>query len=330
MRTNQDVFKPVPNSRSAVKSKPVISVIMPCYNESRRIAEGIKSVFTQTFSDLELIVIDDGSTDDSLDVLENLKRKYVDLKVISQLNKGAGPARNRGLREARGEYIAFLDADDSWHDDCLNLLHHKLNASPDAALVYCGWQNRGLPEDRCKSFVPPDYEQSDKQEVLLRGCRWPIHAALTRKAAIESVGGFNERWTSCMDYDLWLHIASFNKIVTVPTVLAYYQHHDGDQITKNRLRIARNHSSIQRHFLEEHPEIRKSLGRSKVRDIIEGELLSRGYQSYWQRDLETAHALFREVLSNLYVSKNDLKYLLPALIPLPIYKSLILRRDSEH
>ena len=313
-----------------MSTNPTISIIMPCYNESARIAESVSSVFSQTFPSLELIVVDDGSKDDSLKVLEELSREHDGLRFISQPNKGAGPARNRGLKEARGRYIAFLDADDSWHPECLVKLHSRLESSPDAVLAYCGWQNKGLSENKCKPFVPPDYEQPDKIETLLRGCRWPIHAALTRRSTIEAVGGFNEHWTSCMDYDLWLHIASFNKIVRVPEVLAYYHHHTGEQITKNRLRIAKNHSRIQRHFLKEFPEIRKSIGRSKTREIIEGELLHRGYQSYWQRDLRTAHSLFRKVLARLYFSPKDLRYLLPALLPYQIYQSLILKRDNEH
>jgi len=312
-----------------MNKKPVISVIMPCYNESARIAEAVRSVFLQTFSSLELIVVDDGSKDDSLDVLHRLSGEYDGLRFIAQPNRGAGPARNRGLKEALGQYIAFHDADDSWHPDCLDKLHAGLESDPNAALAYCGWQNRGLSENQCRPFIPPDYERPDKVESLLRGCRWPIHAALTRRSAIEAVGGFNERWTSCMDYDLWLHVASFNRIVRVPEVLAYYHHHAGEQITKNRLRIARNHSRIQRHFLNEFPRVRQRLGRRKTREIIEGELLRRGYNSYWQRDLATAHSLFRQALARLYFKPRDLKYLLPSLLPYSVYETLIIKRDNE-
>jgi len=312
-----------------MNENPLISVIMPCYNESSRIAEAVCSVFLQTFPNLELIVVDDGSKDDSLEVLQRLSLEFEGLKILSQPNQGAGPARNKGLKEASGVYIAFHDADDSWHPECLEKLHAALASHPDAALAYCGWQNRGLSENLCKPFVPPDYEQPDKIEALLKGCRWPIHAALTRRSVIEVVGGFNERWSSCMDYDLWLHVASFHKIVRVPEVLAYYHHHAGEQITKNRLRIAHNHSRIQRHFLNEFPKIRQSLGHRRTREIVEGELLRRGYQSYWQRDLSTAHSLFRQVLARLYFKPKDLRYLLPSLLPFPIYQTLIIRRDNE-
>ncbi|HHH38465.1 MAG TPA: glycosyltransferase, partial [Sedimenticola sp.] len=216
--------------------KPLISVVMPCYNEAERIGEAVASVFRQTFRSLELIVVDDGSSDNSLQVLYGLQAKHGRLQVFSQPNRGAGPARNMGLQHARGEYIAFLDADDAWHPACLEKLHARLAATPDAALVYCGWQNIGLPADQGRPFIPPEYEGPDKVETLLRGCRWPIHAALTRREAITRSGGFDEQWSSCMDYDLWLRIAAFERIVRLPEVLAYYHHHGGEQITKNRLR----------------------------------------------------------------------------------------------
>lgn len=303
---------------------PVISIIMPCYNAGNYIKRSIASVYEQTFKDFELIVVNDGSSDDSLVILTNLAKTYKTLHVINQPNKGAGPARNSGLKAARGEFVAFLDADDSWQPDCLLRLYQALQINPDAALAYCGWQNTGLPPDRCKPFVPPDYEKQDKIETLLRGCRWPIHAALTRKTAIELVQGFNEQWTSCMDYDLWLRIASFQKIVLVPEVLAFYHHHDGEQITKNRLRIAVNHWRIQHSFLAVHPEITQMLGRQKIAEITDGELLHRAHASYWQCDLKTAHSLYRILVLKGYFKLKDLKYLLLSLLPFKFYQSLIL------
>jgi len=304
--------------------KPKISIIMPCYNEATRISQSVASVFQQSFTDFELIIVDDGSADNSLDMLAQLSAKYPDLRYFSQTNKGAGPARNRGLTEAKGEYIAFLDADDSWHPDCLLNLYQTLASNPDATIAYGGWQNIGLEENKCKPFIPPDYETPEKTESLLRGCRWPIHAALTRASAIKEINGFDEQWTSCMDYNLWLNIASFNKILLVPQILAYYHHHQGEQITKNRIRIALNHWRIQLKFLHDHPDIAKSLGCKKVKEITDGELLHRGYISYWARDLKTSHTLFRKVLLRGYFKLNDLKYLLPTLLPFRLYQPLIL------
>lgn len=298
---------------------------MPCYNGGDNIKYSIASIYQQSFKNLELIVVNDGSSDDSLAILTNLAQTYDTLRVINQPNKGAGSARNSGLKVAQGEFIAFLDADDSWHPDCLLKLHQALQAMPDAAIAYCGWQNKGLAANRCNPYIPPDYENSNKIETFLRNCPWPIHATLTRKSVIEAINGFNECWTSCMDYDLWLKIASFHKIVLVPEVLAYYHHHEGEQITKNRLRIALNHWQIQKAFLLDNPDITKQLGSKKIADITDGELLHFAYASYWQRDLNTAHPLFRKALARHYFSRKDLKYLLPALLPLNLYQTLILK-----
>ncbi len=309
-------------------NNPKISIIMPCYNEAERISNSVQSVYEQSFTDFELIIVDDGSSDNSLEVLSTLSKEFPSLHFFSQKNKGAGPARNRGLKEAKGEFIAFLDADDSWHKGCLFNLHSKLQATPDAAIAYGGWQNIGLEEKKCKPFIPPNYETKDKIETLLRGCRWPIHAALTRTAAIKAINGFDEQWTSCMDYNLWLRIASFNKVVLVPNVLAYYHHHSGEQITKNRIRIAINHWRIQLQFLEDFPDIAQSLGVKKIREITDGGGLHRAYISYWDRDLKASHTLFSKVFWRRSFQLKDLKYLLPALLPFKLYQSLIRAFDK--
>lgn len=307
---------------------PQISIIMPCYNAEKSIGTSIDSVYRQTFKDFELIVVNDGSNDDSLAILKKLAGRYSGLRVIDQPNMGPGPARNHGIKEASGQFIAFLDSDDSWHPDCLAKLHRALQNNKDASIAYCGWQNIGLEPNHCKPFIPPDYEKPDKIETLLRGCRWPIHGALTRKSVIDEAEGFDEQWTSCMDYDLWLRIACFNKVVLVPEVLAYYHHHDGEQITKNRLRIALNHWKIQLKFLRAHPEIEEILGSRKISEITDGELLHRAYVSYWRNDLQTAHTLFRKLLFKRYFKPKDLKYLLPTLLPFNAYQSILLKHRS--
>lgn len=308
-----------------MQETPTISIIMPCYNAGDNIKYSIASVYEQSFKNFELIVVNDGSTDNSLALLNQLAEIYPTLRIIDQPNKGAGPARNTGLQAARGKFIAFLDADDSWDPDCLKKLYlaHKANAN--IAIAYCGWQNLGLPANRCTPYIPPDYEQTDKVETFLSGCPWPIHAALSRRSVIADANGFDESLTSCMDYDLWLRTASFHKLVLVPEVLAYYHHHEGEQITKNRLRIAINHWRSQMAFLKNHPDISQQLGAKKIAALTLGELLHRGYVSYWQRDLVTAHALFRKVFLSRHFRLKDLKYLLPALLPFSIYQTLILK-----
>jgi glycosyltransferase involved in cell wall biosynthesis len=293
-----------------------ISVIMPCYNAAGTLARSVASALGQTYKNIELIIVDDGSTDASRTVLRNLQAEDPRVRVILQENRGAGPARNHGIRRAGGDFIAFLDADDTWAPDCLEKLHAGLMAAPEAALAYCGWQNLGLAPEKCQPYVPPDYEAGDKAASFLETCPWPIHAALIRREAMLEIGGFDERWSSCMDFDLWLRMGVRYRITRVPEVLAYYWHEAGrEQITRNRARVALNHWRIQLQFLEQHPEIAAKLGRARIRRLTDGELMERGFLAYWRRDLSTARTIFRQVMRRGYGRLRDWAYMLPCLLP---------------
>lgn len=301
--------------------RPAISVIMPNFNGAQLISRSIDSVLLQTFHDLELIVVDDGSDDDSVAVVNGVHDKRI--RLLQQNHEGVCAARNRGIECARGEYIAFLDSDDTWASTCLERLHEAILRAPGAAIAYCGWKNVGLGEERDKPFIPPDYETPDKMELWIRNSRWPIHAALTKKTAILAVGGFDPRFPTSEDFLLWLQIVGKNKIVRVPEVLAFYYHHEGPRATRDRVRMAINHLEAQGDFLQKHPGIRKMLGRHKVRDVTVGELLNRGYECYWQGDLENARKIFRRVMKAGYGAASDWKRMLPALLPLNLHKRLI-------
>ncbi|WP_174484057.1 glycosyltransferase family 2 protein [methanotrophic endosymbiont of Bathymodiolus puteoserpentis (Logatchev)] len=309
-------------------TKDLISVIMPCFNAEANIENSILSVLQQTEAHFELIVVDDGSRDTSLTILHQLQGKDSRIKVFSKANEGAGPTRNYGLQHASGEFIAFLDSDDYWDKDFLNIMQSALLQS-NTDLVYCGWQNIGLEGGRGEPFIPPDYENEHKYESFLQGCRWPIHGALTRHAAIDAVGGFDNHLSSCMDYDLWLKIATSHKIHLVPQVLSFYLHHEGEQITKNKARIAFNHWQVQKNFIQQHPDVIDALGNEKIRDLTIGELLRRGYDCYWQRDLVAARTIFKAVMQHHYGSLSDWKYMLPSLLPYSLHQKLLKKMDSS-
>ena len=301
----------------------LISVVMPCFNGAGTIADSIAAVFNQDYENLELVVVDDGSNDNSLDILNALSTEYPGINILSQSNKGPAAARNLGIRKALGEFIAFLDADDSWAPNCLSELIQPLLAGPEYVLSYCGWQNLGLSGGRGEPFVPPDYETPEKNVKLFTGCRWPIHAALTRRSAIVDAGGFDESLKACMDFDLWLRLGTARPVACVPKVLAYYHHHGGEQITKDRVRVALNHHKAQKKFLAENRDRVSNLSKRQVKEYLYGELLHRAYRSYWERDLKAARILFRKVMKSGYGSMKDWKYMLPSLLPMRAHKALI-------
>lgn len=302
--------------------KPEISIIMPCYNAAAHIGASIDSVLMQHFADFELIVVNDGSTDDSPEILRGFDDPRI--RLIDQANAGVIAARNRGLAEAQGEYVAFLDSDDTMDPDFLQLLRDALRRHPEACLAYCGWQNLGLPGRRGEPFVPPDYEGPHKLERLLESCRWPIHAALVRRSEVESAGGFDPAFPTAEDYWLWLRIAPFKPIVLVDRTLVFYHHHGEQRSTaKNRAQKAVNRWQIRLEFLRRHPQIRAQLGRRRLRELIHGTLLDWGYRSYWDGDLDTARRIFRIVMKTGYGSARDWIHMLPALLPLPLHAALL-------
>lgn len=298
---------------------------MPCYNVEDHLPASVGSVLAQTFGGWELLVIDDGSLDGTLAWL----RAQTDprIRILTQSNQGVSAARNAGLAKASGQYIAFLDADDTWHPGFLEKMVAALQAHPEAALAYCGWQNVGLPGGRGLPFVPPDYEAPEKAETLFAGCRWPVHGALAKHEAVLSAGRFDTSLKNAEDYALWLRIGIAAPIVRVPEVLAYYHFHGGVQASANKARAAFHHLLAQQRFLDEHPAFLRQVGWRRVRELMFGNLLARGFDCYWGRDLDNARPLFRAVMKRGYGKPGDWRYMLPAWLPEPWHRRLLGMRD---
>jgi len=305
---------------------PSVSIIMPCYNAVTHLPASIGSVQAQTFSNWELIAVDDGSTDSTLEWL--LAQVDPRLRVHSQRNEGVSAARNTGLAMASGHYVAFLDADDTWDVRFLEEMVAALRLNPGAVLAYCGWQNAGLTGGRGEPFVPPDYETPAKREILFAGCRWPIHAALTRRDAILSSKGFDTRLKNAEDYALWLEIAGTKPIVRVPKVLAFYHFHCQTQATNSLARAALHLLTAQQTYLDGHPEFGAQLGDARRR-IIYGRLMEAGYEAYWKRDLPAARTIFRRVMQAGFGGAKDWVYMLPSLLPLSVHKFLLRILDNN-
>ena len=298
---------------------PLISVIMPCFNAEKFLIEAIESVLGQTYTNVELIVVDDGSTDGSSKILEQYATR---INLIHQANKGPMFARNQGIAKANGEFIAFLDSDDFWREDCLELLSDALIPS-DAAIAYCGWQNSGPGDLVGPLYIPPDYEAQDKLEQFLAGCPWPIHAALTRRSAIIDVGKFSTHYEACEDYDLWLGIGGVRKILLVPEVLAFYRHHSVTQVSRKRWLAAYSMLKIKKDFINDNPEVVAHIGRQQLKDLLSRPFLEEGFKCYWKRDLNSARKIFRYAFFHGWWCMTNLKYILPCFLPFKLQNALL-------
>ncbi len=202
-----------------------ISVIIPAYNAEKYISETIKSVQQQTFFDWEIIVINDGSADSTLDILNSIRDER--LKVFSYENGGRPVARNHGIAHATGEFIAFLDTDDLWNPDCLELQLANLEQHPEADVSYCWFSEideRGnFLQNRAEVF----FEGNIYPQVLVSMAFLQCGALLIRRQVIESVGEFNPCLKYLEDLDYFIRLAHHSSFVLVPKFLLLYRKWSG-------------------------------------------------------------------------------------------------------
>lgn len=180
----------------------MVSVIIPSFNRSRMLKEAIDSVLAQNFRDFELIVADDGSTDDTPDVLESYQENII---VIRQENRGVSAARNAGIAAASGEYLAFLDSDDLWLPGKLSEQVAFFNSRPDALICQTEeiWIRNGK---RVNPKLKHKKQSGMIFEPSLHLCLVSPSAVMIKRSLFEIVGLFDESLPACEDYDLWLRI----------------------------------------------------------------------------------------------------------------------------
>lgn len=313
-----------------MSTNPTISVIMPCYNAASYVKDAVNSVLSQTYQDIELIIVDDGSADDSKTIIDHLCSEHSEqITILHQQNKGPYPARNLALKQAKGEFIAFLDADDYWEPECLAKLH-KAIINKSADIAYCGWQNVGKGGPGTEPYIPPAYEQGDIVSSFIKGCPWPIHAALCKHDVIDKLDGFSERYFSSMDFDLWIRLLTVTKNITlVPEVLAYYRWHDSGQISAIKWKQVLESWAVRNDFIQQNPDLVKHINKSELERLTHGFILTNAYNAYWKRDMASAQKLFRKILSLGYFKVKDIKYLAISLLPLSVLTRLFQNKSNS-
>lgn len=198
----------------------MISVIIPAYNAARTIAESIESVQRQTYPVDEIIVVDDGSTDETVEMV----RKISGVKMVVQENQGVSVARNHGVSKSHGDYIAFLDADDLWHPQKIEIQMEAARQVKEFGIIGgLHTEFSGVSE----LLSPLRYSLSEisispvKFQRFLSTCFFGPPSALIPRKIWEECGGFNPRWISGEDRDLWLRIASRHPVYRIELPLFY-------------------------------------------------------------------------------------------------------------
>ncbi|HQT30370.1 MAG TPA: glycosyltransferase [Thiobacillus sp.] len=308
----------------------LISVVMPCYNAALFVEEAIESVLQQRYPSIELIIVDDGSTDASTRIIARLAAAHPDrITVLHQTNSGPYTARNHGLDHAHGNFIAFLDADDTWHPDALQQLHAAMTDTL-ADVAYCGWQNVGEAAADTQPYIPPDYVESDAAALFLQSCPWPINGVLVRRQLIDRLRGFSERLPTAMDYDLWLRMLPTQPtVVRVPQVLAFYRRYPRGDAHIPRWRQVFDAVAVRETFVRHHPTQVAHLGRETRDALVYGSLLPEAYRCHWRRDTDSSRRLFRHAFRKADWKARDAKYIFASFLPAPLFDSLIRLVDNR-
>ncbi len=207
---------------------PLVSVIIPTFNRGWVLREAIDSVLAQDFKDFELIVVDDGSTDNTGPILDSYNQ---DLIVLRQSNRGVSAARNRGIAAAEGRLIAFFDSDDLWLPRKLSSQVDFFNSNPTAVINQTEeiWIRNGVrvnPKSRHHKFSGMIFERS------LALCLVSPSAVMIKKNLFSKVGVFDESLPACEDYDLWLRISCQYPVHLIDTPLIMKRGGHADQLSK--------------------------------------------------------------------------------------------------
>ncbi len=303
-----------------------ISVVIPAFNSERYIAEALEAVLRQTLQPHEIIVVDDGSTDRTREVVQKFENR---VKYIYQDNAGSGKARNTGTRNAKGELIAFLDSDDVWAEDHLEGLCRALVKEPEAALAYGArkWIDKNgnpVKDESGQTRYPSGWIFNELFNANYIGS---TSAVVARKRALLKVGGFNESpvFRNAQDYDLWLRIAAKFPIVSEPNVVFHYRRHDSNRTLDNRRRILGNLAALKNavHLIE----TGKVNPKNKPGKIDIKSRMTKSYKEavlslFWCGEYRYVTKVSLEAIQYGYITKEILSRLLLSIFPAPLINKM--------
>ncbi len=293
------------------QAAPRVSIIIPSYNTAPLIAGCLDSIFAQTFQDYETIVVNDGSPDTP--ELEKVLQPYLDRIVyIKQVNKRAAGARNTAIARARGEFLAFLDSDDTWLPNHLESQMKQFDADPALCLVYANAVFVGDPArhvefmERCPSVGEAGFEAQ-----VVERCKIPVSTVVARKAAVLKAGGFDESMVRCDDYNMWLRTAFYGgKVGYTRQVQAQLADGRPGSLGLSRAKMAEAYWSILEKADKDLPlsPAQHELVRERAAQIRAQYLLEDGKLHLSARDFPKARERFSE--ANTYFHKAKLSLVL--------------------
>jgi len=279
--------------------QPTVSVIIPAYNSERYVADAIKSVLAQSYRPTEVIVVDDGSSDGTARVVQGFGNS---VRYLHQDNRGEPAARNLGLRHAHGEYVAFLDADDLWLPDKLELQMEYFASHPNCAVIYTDmgtFDDTGVVDPSVKVRFNITFPSGMIFAPLFRETLFGSGSVVFRKICLDQVGYFDEEFLIGCDYEMWLRMSRQFEFGVVDRPLLMYRQHP-NMSTRGLGRALWNgvpwEVAALTKTLRNHPEAVQELGQSTVNRRIAKVYADLAHTQFQLQDYANARKLFSGAL----------------------------------
>jgi glycosyltransferase involved in cell wall biosynthesis len=190
------------------------SIVLPTYNRASRLPKALRSCLQQTYQNLEVIVVDDGSTDNTAEVVASFQREDSRVRYLRQENQKLPAALNTGFRASRGEFLTWISDDNLFHQDAIEIMVGALEKSPDVGLVYCGYDIVDAQGNLLQTVDPPGPEH-----IFNLNC---VQACfMYRRKVYEAIGDYNPAWQFVEDYDYWLRVQKQFELALLPNVHPY-------------------------------------------------------------------------------------------------------------
>ncbi len=285
--------------------EPLVSVVMPAYNARTYLRQAILSVLEQDYPNVELIVVDDGSSDGTAEAAESYGDR---VRVLRQKNRGPAAARNLGMRSSSGSLIAFLDADDVWLPGKVTAQVVQLRQYPDVGMVYGGFVRWESKPDGSFDCPPPPTVEDSRLPLVEAQSGWIYHellldnivhiiTAMVRRTVVDELRGLDEQLPTGEDYDFWLRLSRLCRVHKLNRTLAYYRIHAAS-IT----RIPRPENNEYRVLVRTLKAFGPTgpdgmeVAKEKLIARLFGLCFGHGYFHYWQGEPMVARSAFRQAI----------------------------------
>ncbi len=297
---------------------PLVSVIIPTYNSARFVAESVVGALHQEYEPMEIIVIDDGSSDSTSAVLDQFAHR---IRRTRQENRGVAAARNTGIQLSTGALIAFLDADDQWLPGKLSIQCSMFANYPHLGLVHTNayfWRPaaniRTTRDDGQEKYVGHCYE------ALVCDNRILTSSVVVRRACLDKVGLFDEHLAVGEDWDLWIRISRYFEVGYEPTPLVLYRLHE-DSLSTDSLRMRKTDLVVIKAALERDPELSTGLGAARLKERLFRLNSELGYVSFERKEYHASSVYFKDAIIHRR-TRSAVFYYLVSLFPGSFIESL--------